>query len=93
VYKSFAKSKETKASLNFLASFLISSIVLPLLLFFNEEFIVNYKAYKTFLEYKKTFELERKLNNQDNQESSHESVEEDSSKIEKTEEKNETLLN
>jgi hypothetical protein len=53
----------------------------------DEEFMINYKAYKTFLfEYQKRLELESRLNNQ-------ESVEEDSSKIEKTKEKNETLLN
>jgi hypothetical protein len=49
----------------------------------DEEFIINYKAYKTFLEYKKTLEPEKRLNNQ---ESLNESVEEKSGKIEKTEE-------
>jgi len=56
----------------------------------DEEFIINYKAYKTFLEYKKTLESEKRLNNQ---ESSYESVEEKAEKIEKTEEETKVLLN
>jgi hypothetical protein len=50
----------------------------------DEEFIVNYKAYKTFLEYKKTLELEKKFNNQENLKENEESVEEKVAKIEKT---------
>jgi hypothetical protein len=43
----------------------------------DEEFIVNYKAYKTFLEYKKTLELEKRPNNQENLKINEESVEEE----------------
>jgi hypothetical protein len=50
----------------------------------DEEFIVNYKAYKTFLEYKKTLELEKKSNNQENLKENEESVEEKVEEIEKT---------
>jgi hypothetical protein len=57
----------------------------------DEEFLINYKAYKTFLlEYKKKLELESRFNNQKN---SYESVEENIEKMEKTKEKTETLLN
>jgi hypothetical protein len=56
----------------------------------NEEFIVNYRAYKTFLEYRKTLESEKRLNNQ---ESLKESVEEKVEKIEKTKDEAKVLLN
>jgi hypothetical protein len=56
----------------------------------DEEFIINYKAYKTFLEYRKTLESEKRLNNQG---SLKESVEEKAEKIEKTEEETKVLLN
>jgi hypothetical protein len=49
----------------------------------DEEFIVNYKAYKTFLEYRKTLESEKKLNDQENLKENEESVEEKAEKIEK----------
>jgi hypothetical protein len=56
----------------------------------DEEFIVNYKAYKTFLEYKKTLEFEKRLNDQ---ESLKESEKEKVEKIDKTEEETKVLLN
>jgi hypothetical protein len=63
----------------------------------DEEFLINYKAYKTFLtEYKKKLELEKSPNNQESSlESvdSLESVKENTENKEKIEEKIETLLN
>jgi hypothetical protein len=52
----------------------------------DEEFIINYKAFKAFLEYKKTLEQEKNVN----QESSYKSIEEN---VEKIKEKTEILLN
>ena len=55
----------------------------------DEEFLINYKAYKTFLtEYQKKLELEKSLNNQKSS-----IVEENTENKEKIEEKTETLLN
>jgi len=50
----------------------------------DEEFIVNYKAYKTFLEYKKTLESEKNINNQENLKENEKSVEEKAEEIKKT---------
>jgi hypothetical protein len=56
----------------------------------DEEFIINYKAYKTFLDYKKTFESEKRLNYQ---ESVNGSVKEKAGKIEETKKETKVLLN
>jgi len=53
----------------------------------DEEFIINYKAYKTFLEYKKTLESEKRLNDQESLKES------EKEKIDKTEEETKVLLN
>jgi hypothetical protein len=65
----------------------------------DDEFIINYKAYKTFLEYRKKLELEtKKLNNQESLKESAKNIVEDKvektvEKTNKTEEGTKTLLN
>jgi hypothetical protein len=60
----------------------------------DEEFMINYKAYKTFLlEYKKRLELEKNLN-ENVKEISNENIERTLEKnLFKSEEKNESVLN
>jgi hypothetical protein len=59
----------------------------------DEEFLVNYKAYKTFLEFKKTLEFERSKEQEEKQEENEEENEEEKNNKKNKEEKTEVLLN